>query len=145
MFSDKINCFPQFLKKAFYDHDISKLKLDINKTQTQILMLVSVNREKSMSEISLMTGMEKSSFTRSVERLVKKGFVTRNPSKSDRRIIQLSLTNKGSKAAKSIKNDFDGHLESLISGFSEEEKKEFFASLETVSGYVNKILTSEKK
>ena len=145
MFSDKISCFPQFLKKAFYDHDLLKLKLDINKTQTQILMLVNTNRERSMSEISLMTGLEKSSFTRSVDQLVKNGFITRNPSENDRRIIQLSLTNKGIKAAKTIKNDFERYLESLISGFSEEEKMEFFGSLETVSQYINKILTSEKK
>jgi DNA-binding MarR family transcriptional regulator len=140
MFRDKITIFPQFIKKVFYEHDISKLNLDINKTQTNILMFINENNDKSMSEISLMTGLEKSSFTRSVDYLVQNGFITRNSSGIDRRIIKLSLTNKGTKAAKHINNDFDIYLDSLISNLSKKEKDEFFKSLITTSKYINKIL-----
>ncbi|HOD14729.1 MAG TPA: MarR family transcriptional regulator [Spirochaetota bacterium] len=140
MFHDRITYFPQFTKKVFNEHDISKLNLDINKTQTHILMCINENYEKSMSEISLMTGLEKSSFTRSVDCLVQNGFITRIALENDRRKIKLSLTNKGIKAAKRIKNDFDIYLDSLISDFSEKEKNEFFESLETISKYMNKIL-----
>lgn len=145
MFSDRVTIFPQFLKKVFYEHDISKLNLGINKTQTNILMFINENNEKSMSEISLMTGLEKSSFTRSIDYLVKNGFITRNPSENDRRIIKLSLTDKGIKAAKLIKNDFDMYLDSLISDFSKKEKDEFFESLTTISIYTNKILEGVKR
>jgi DNA-binding MarR family transcriptional regulator len=145
MFSYRINNFLQFIKKVFYDHDISKLNLGINRTQTNILMFVSENSEKSMSEISLMTGLEKSSFTRSVDYLVKNEFITRNSSENDRRIVKLSLTNKGIKAAKLIKNDFDDFLESLISDFSEKDKKDFFESLDGTSKYINRILDGKKK
>jgi DNA-binding MarR family transcriptional regulator len=144
MFRDKINHFPPFVKKVFYEHDISTLNLDINKTQTNILMHVSEYGEKSMSEISLMTGLEKSSFTRSADYLEKNGFITRNTSENDRRIITLSLTNKGIKAAKIIKDDYNLYLESLISDFSEKEKKDFFKSLAVVSKYMNKILEGNK-
>ncbi len=145
MFSYRINNFLQFIKKVFYDHDISKLNLGINRTQTNILMFVSENSEKSMSEISLMTGLEKSSFTRSVDYLVKNEFIARNSSENDRRITKLSLTNKGIKAAKLIKNDFDDFLESLISDFSEKDKKDFFESLDATSKYINRILDGKKK
>jgi DNA-binding MarR family transcriptional regulator len=144
MFINKISYFPQFIKKVFYDHDISELQLDINRTQTHILMSVCENSEKSMSEISLMSGLEKSSFTRSVDYLVKNGYIIRNYSENDRRIIVLSLTNKGIKAAKLIKNDFEVYLDSLISGFSEKEKNEFFESLTVVSKYMNRILEVRK-
>lgn len=140
MFHDRIIYFPQFTKKVFSEHDISRLNLDINKTQTHILMCINENHEKSMSEISLMTGLEKSSFTRSVDCLVQNGFITRIALENDRRKIKLTLTNKGIKAAKRIKNDFDIYLDSLISEFSEKEKNEFFESLETISKYMNKIL-----
>jgi DNA-binding MarR family transcriptional regulator len=145
MVRDRIAIFPQFIKKAFYEHDISKLNLDINKTQTNILMFINENNEKSMSEISLMTGLEKSSFTRSVDYLVQNGFITRNSSGNDRRIIKLSLTNKGNKAAKLIKNDFDIYLDSLMSNFSKKEKDKFFKSLTTISKYINKLLKVNKK
>lgn len=144
MFREKITFFPQFMKKVFYEHDISKLNLDINSTQTNILMNVREYGKKSMSEISLLTGLEKSSFTRSVDYLVKNGFITRNPSEKDRRIIKLSLTKKGIRAANLIRNDFDNYCETLIAEFSETEKQEFFESLTVVSKYMNKILEDKK-
>lgn len=145
MFRDKITVLPQFVKKVFYEHDISKLSLGINKTQTNILMFINENNEKSMSEISSMTGLEKSSFTRSVDYLVEHGFITRNPPENDRRKIKLSLTKKGIRAANVIKNDFDVYWDSLISDFSESEKKEFFESLNTMSDYMTKILARKQK
>jgi nitronate monooxygenase len=145
MFRNSLKVFPPFFKKVLYEYDISKLKLDINKTQTNILMLVDEHSEKSMSEISSMTGLEKSSFTRSADYLVKNGFITRNSPENDRRKIKLSLTNKGIKAAKLIKNDFNIYLDSLISDFSEKEKKEFFESMTTLSKYINKILKVNKR
>jgi nitronate monooxygenase len=145
MFRNSIKIFPRFLKKVLYGHNISKLKLDINKTQTNILMFVNEHSEKTMTEISLMTGLEKSSFTRSVDYLVKNGFITRNSPENDRRKVKLSLTTKGKRAAKLIKNDFDIYLDSLISDFSEKEKNEFFESLDTISKYINKILKVNKR
>lgn len=145
MFRDKIIHFPQFVKKVFYEHDISKLKLGINRTQTNILMHVSEYRDRSMSEISLMTGLEKSSFTRSVDCLVKNGFITRNSSVRDRRIITLSLTAKGDRAARIIKSDFNVYLESLVAEFSEKEKNDFLRSLSIVSEYMNKILEGNRR
>ncbi|HPS58085.1 MAG TPA: MarR family transcriptional regulator [Spirochaetota bacterium] len=143
MVRDRITVFPQFVKKIFYEHDISKLNLGINKTQTNILMFINENNEKSMSEISLITGLEKSSFTRSVDYLVRNGFITRNSPENDRRIIKLSLTKKGIKAANLIRNDFDVYWESLISDFSEKEKTEFLESLAAISKYMNKILAGK--
>lgn len=145
MFRDRITVLLQFVKKVFYEHDISILDLGINKTQINILMFIDENKEKSMSEISCMTGLEKSSFTRSVDYLVDNGFITRNSPQNDRRKITLSLTAKGSKITKLIRNDFDAYLESLITDFSEEEKDDFFQSLAVVSKYMNKILERKKR
>lgn len=145
MFRDRITIFPQFIKKLFYEHDISKLNLDINNTQINILMFINESNEKSMSEISLMTGLEKSSFTRSVDYLVKNGFITKNSPDNDRRKINLSLTNKGLKSVKLIQKDFDDYLDSLISDFSEDEKNEFFESLDVISKYMNKISARKKR
>ncbi|HPS59325.1 MAG TPA: MarR family transcriptional regulator [Spirochaetota bacterium] len=145
MFHDSIKVFPQFIKKVLHEHDISELKLDINKTQTKILMFVYENTEKSMSEISLMTSLEKSSFTRSVDYLVKNGFLVKNSPEKDRRKIHLSLTGKGTSAARLIKNDLDIYFESLLSDFSGKEKTEFFESLNSVLKYINQILDGHKR
>jgi len=140
VFSDKISNFLPFIKKIFYEHEVSQMNLDINKTQINILMFVCENSGKFMSEISLLTGLEKSSFTRSVDHLVKNKFVKKNYSENDRRKISLSLTGKGKRVSELVKNDFNNYLESLISDFSGEERKEFMTSLDVVSKYISKIL-----
>jgi DNA-binding MarR family transcriptional regulator len=145
MFHESIKVFPQFIKKVLREHDISKLNLDINSTQTKILMFVYESNDKSMSEISSMAGLEKSSFTRSVDYLVNNGFLLKNSPENDRRIINLSLTDKGIKAAKLIKCELDIYLDSLISDFPDKEKEEFLKALNTVTKYVNKMLECNKK
>jgi len=140
MFRDSIKVLPMFVQKAIYEHDISHLNLSINSTQTLILMFVNENSGKSMSEISSLTGLEKSSFTRSVDYLVNNGLVAKNYPPYDRRTIHLSLTARGCRAADLIRNDFDCYLDSLIAHFSEGEKAEFLSSLEILSRYMQKIV-----
>ena len=143
MLRNVVTILPQFVKKLFYDHDISKLGLGINKTQTNILMFIDENNDKSMTEISSITGLEKSSFTRSVDYLVENGFIEKNPQMQDRRVITLSLSRKGIKAAQVIREDFDSYCESLLSCFSAEEREEFLSSLATVSRYVHRLMDGE--
>ena len=66
---ESLKDLPQFVRKLFYEKDISKLNLDINLTQTTILMFLDSNKNKSKSELSKMVGLKKSSFTRSVDYL----------------------------------------------------------------------------
>ncbi len=140
MFREFVKLFPQFVQKTIYEHDISHLKLPINTTQTRILMLVSENKESPMCEISAMTGLEKSSFTRSVDHLVQNGLIVKIYPEHDRRITRLALTAKGSKAAERIVRDFDSYLGSIIAHLSETEKAEFIDALRTMSLYMRKII-----
>lgn len=144
MFHDNIKVFPQFIKKILREHDLSGLALNINTTQTEILMFIYENSDKTMSELSSMVGLDKSSFTRSVDSLVNRGFITKKDNHLDKRKIYLSLTDTGLAAAKGIKDEYDNYLESLLSGFSKEEKADFLFSLNTVSKYINKIIDMDK-
>lgn len=136
-----IKDFPQFVRKLFYEHDISKSNLKMNLTHTNILMFLDSNQGKSMSELSNLVGLEKSSFTRSVDYLVINGFIKRTYSKEDRRKVNISFTEKGRKAVKLIKNDWNEYFESLVSKLSAHEKKEFSEAIQMVSKYINKILS----
>lgn len=140
MLNESIKLFPRFIKKVLYEHDISGLNLDINRTQTKILMLVYEYTERPMFEISLMAGLDKSSFTRSVDYLVKNGFLDKKPPEKDRRKIFLSLTDKGLNAAQLITRDLDFYFESMLEDFSKEERSEFTRSMDTVLRYINRIL-----
>lgn len=142
---ESIKDLPQFVRKLFYENDISKLNLDINLTQTNILMFIDSNKNKSMSELSKMVGLEKSSFTRSVDYLVGNNFLKRNYSNEDRRKITVSFTEKGLKAVRLIKNDWNEHFRSLVSTLSAEEQEEFSDAIKIVSKYVQQMLSGSKK
>ncbi len=137
---ESIRDLPQFVRKLFYENDISELNLDINLTQTIILMFLDSNKNKSMSELSKLVGLEKSSLTRSVDYLEGRKFIKRNYSSEDRRKITISFTEKGLKAVKLIKDDWNEHFRSLVSTLSAEEQKEFSDAIKTVSKYVQQML-----
>lgn len=134
---------PQFIQKVLYGHDISHLNLAINTTQTRILMFVSDHPGRSMSEISFLIGLEKSSFTRSVDHLLKLGFLTKQYPEHDRRKVTLALTKKGERAAERIRDDFDAYFESIISHFSEREKREFRETLSSLARFIDRIAKAQ--
>jgi DNA-binding MarR family transcriptional regulator len=142
---ESIRDLPQFVRKLFYENDISELNLDINLTQTIILMFLDSNKNKSMSELSKLVGLEKSSFTRSVDYLEERKFIKRNYSGEDRRKIIISFTEKGLKAVKLIKDDWNEHFRSLVSTLSAEEQKEFSDAIKTVSKYIQQMLRRPRK
>ncbi len=140
MLQDNIRNLTEFIKKVLSHQDPLILGLDINRTQTNILMTVDGNKDKSMTEISEIIGLEKSSFTRSVDHLVKTGFLIRNRIETDRREINLELTDKGIDTIEIIRKELDDYLLSLLENFSDKEKNEYLKSLQIVSKYIDKML-----
>ena len=88
---NNLKTLPMLVKNIFYSTDTSSLNLDINKTQEAILMAIKDHQNKSMKEISRFIGLEKSSYTRSVDILVEKGYLEREINKFDKRKIHLLL------------------------------------------------------
>ncbi len=128
-----------FIKFTFNDLDISQLNLDINKTQRSVLMCIFDNSDKTMNEISYLVGLEKSSFTRSVENLINIGYLNRNSDLNDRRKIYLALTEKGMEIAIAINKIADKHFGDMLLKLTDTEQNEFIAALETVSKYIKKF------
>ena len=136
---NNLKTLPMLVKNIFYSTDTSSLNLDINKTQEAILMAIKDHQNKSMKEISNLIGLEKSSYTRSVDILVEKGYLEREINKFDKRKIHLLLTNKGINAAKAIDEIMDIHLDIICNNFNIHEKEEFIKALGIVSQYSIKI------
>ena len=136
---NNLKFLPMLVKNIFYSTDTSSLNLEINKTQEAILMSIKDHQNKSMNEISRFIGLEKSSYTRSVDILVEKGFLEKENNKIDKRKIHLSLTEKGKNATKAIDEIMDIYLENICSNFTANEKNEFINALHIVSQYSLKI------
>ena len=76
-------------------------------SQTQCFLIVEIGRRpgSSVKELAEILRMDKSAISRSVEELVQKGLVERNPSKEDRRYVELCLLPKGQERFEKIEHD----------------------------------------
>lgn len=71
---------------------------DISVTDMHIIEAIGIKEQKTMSIIAKALNVTMGTLTIGVNGLVKKGYVVRNRSEKDRRIVYASLTQKGKSA-----------------------------------------------
>jgi DNA-binding MarR family transcriptional regulator len=76
-------------------HDHALIKVDLTVRQGMILVSCTLGEARTQAELARIYGLEASSINRLVNRLVKKGFVHRRRSKTDRRQIFIEITPAG--------------------------------------------------
>ncbi|MGA9188094.1 MAG: MarR family transcriptional regulator [Methanosarcina sp.] len=81
-------------EQTFQKKIIGKFK-ELSKNQPMVIKIIGMEGEIMPSTIGKYTGMEKSSLTRMVDDLEKKGMVFRKTDPEDRRKVLVSLTDKG--------------------------------------------------
>jgi DNA-binding MarR family transcriptional regulator len=120
----KLDDLSNFRREISRSLDTSTLNLSINKTQKQVLMAILRTTENNMTDLSEQIGLEKSTLTRTVDSLIEEGLVTRSSGIQDRRTITCALTERGQAIANQLDQLMRGHLESILSGLSENERIE---------------------
>ena len=106
---NKVQQFREYTRELEYHLD------NINQTdcchctvsKTECFLIVEIGRKPGIciKELAGLLKIDKSGVSRSVEELVKKGFVTREPSKTDRRSVVLQLTESGKAGFEKIEKD----------------------------------------
>lgn len=76
-------------------HDKALAAFGITTRQMNLLATCMETSDCTPAELARLNGIEVSSVTRMVDRLVEKGFLTRTHSEEDRRQVNLSVTGKG--------------------------------------------------
>ena len=78
-------------------------------TLAQCHALVEIGRVKiiSLKELSIILAIDMSTTSRTVDGLVKKGYVQRIPSREDRRSVEISLTESGFEIFETIESNND--------------------------------------
>jgi len=94
--SDFLILVPLLNKKILRESELYKLD-DLYPSHVQILLLLSKNKQLTMSEISREIHVINSNLTPLVDKLIKLGYLKRQPSKKDRRVVHISLTASGKK------------------------------------------------
>lgn len=93
-------------------------------TLAQCHALVEIGRSNTISlkELSSILGLNISTMSRTVETLVKKELVSRSSSKTDRRSIDIQLTDKGLSIFDNIENKMDSEFKNIFEEISPEDQ-----------------------
>src|SRR5579864_621363 len=96
-------------------------ELGITSRQGNILFMVASGKCTQAAELARECGIDASAVTRLIDRLEKRGLLTRVRSTEDRRVVRLAQTPEGHAIAALIPTVYTGVLDSLFADFTAEE------------------------
>jgi DNA-binding MarR family transcriptional regulator len=109
-------------------------------TLPQGRMLVTLLRRGSVTqaEFGRILGLEKSWVSRSVDKLVQMGLVTRSTLEGDRRSVQLQLSDAGQVAAHEVQERMNAHASSVLQALPDNARERVIAALRELRGVLQK-------
>ena len=96
-------------------------ELGITSTQASILFMVASGKCLLAADLAREYGIDASAVTRLIDRLEKRGLLSRVRSSEDRRAVRLALTPEGLALAARMPAIFNSVIDKLLAGFTAEE------------------------
>lgn len=112
---------------------------DTSRGQGRVLALLNIQPEMSQKELGYLLGIRNQSISELVAKLEKAGYVTKEPSESDKRVMNVKLTEKGKEIAARSKEqtaDFTDVFDCL----SQEEQATLSEYLDRINAELEKEL-----
>ncbi len=127
----------------YFQHEFKEYH--IGHAQLRTLFFIAHNEGKTQKEIGEYLNLDKSSVTSQLQILEKNGYIRREKSKVDARKQVINSTKKTHQILPSIKQVLNGWTESILEGFTEEERSEIFAFLKKMrSNARNKLISIQE-
>lgn len=126
LISNIFNNYTQYMNKYLK-------KKDLTLSQTRILLVLALNNGISIDHLSKKTNIGKSSITKSVKILEKKGFLTKEINPKDNRKKIIKITKKGKNIQKEALKINDEIENTIISKIGENEIKTLKKQLNTLN------------
>jgi len=101
-------------------------ELGISYTQMFILSYIKRNEGVSLKKLAATIGITSSAATQQVDNLVKKGFLVREQSNVDRRLLKICLAGKMDKRIEKLQTKYLDHLYAFFDVISDEELVEYY-------------------
>ena len=102
---------------------------DITNNDMHIIEAIGEKEPKNMSSVAKIMSVTVGTLTIAINSLVKKGYVHRERSEEDRRVVLISLTEKGRKANAHHMKFHDGMIQAVLKDLDEEQQKILVKSL----------------
>lgn len=140
-----LNFFLDNLRKVFYPEEWIHLDLELSKTELLTLLVVERHGEVIMSQIAEYIKIPLSTSTGLVNRLVRNGYLKRERSESDRRIVAIQLTDQGKSIVLDFQATISHYLEQVESVLTEEDRLVIYNVFLKVVDALNKQHVGEKE
>lgn len=101
---------------------------ELSKNQPRVIKIIGIEGKTTPSTIGNYTGMDRSSLTRMIDDLEKKGIVFRENDPEDRRKVLISLTDKGLEYC----DYFDKVINEILAVMDQYDVEDYLRSLETM-------------
>lgn len=108
---------------------------DISITEIHTLEAIGIDREKTMSEVAQSLNITLGTLTTCINKLIRKGYVERNRTEEDRRIVLIKLTQKGVDAYKKHEAFHNEMVHNSINNLNNEEKEILASSLNKIKDF----------
>lgn len=102
---------------------------DISVNDMHIIEAIGEKEPKNMSTVAKIMSVTVGTLTIAINSLVKKGYVHRERSEEDRRVVLISLTEKGRKANAHHRRFHDGMIQAVLKDLDEDQQKVLVKSL----------------
>ena len=111
---------------------------DISNNDMHIIEAVGIEEPRNMSTVAAKLMVTVGTLTTAVNSLVKKSYINRVRSEKDRRIVLLSLTEKGRRAYDHHRRFHEEMIKAVMTNLSEEEANVLVKVLKNVSDFFKK-------
>lgn len=112
---------------------------DLSITEIHTIEAIGMTGQKSMSEIAAQLDITTGTLTTAIDKLIKKGYVIRNRSDVDRRIVYIALTKRGKLAYRIHESFHYKMVRSVITDLTEEEVQALIKGLNSLNTYLKKV------
>lgn len=109
---------------------------DISNNDMHIMEAIGVDELKNMSEIARKLSVTVSTLTTNMNGLEKKGYIIRERSRTDKRVVHVKLTDKGRKAFFHHRDFHKKMIRAIVKDLSDEEMEALYRCLMNLSSFL---------
>lgn len=110
---------------------------DISNNDMHIIEAVGIDEPRNMSDIAKRLGVTVGTLTTNMNGLEKKGYIIRQRSETDKRVVYITLTERGRKAFFHHRDFHRNMIKSVVVGLDDEEKRLLYRCLKKLDAFFN--------
>ncbi len=122
----------RFERELFFQN-VSSCCNGVSLPQCHALLEIENQDNITVTELSEKLTLEKSTVSRTVDNLVKKGYLQREIPEENRRTVKLQLTEEGEKTCENINWNNNHFISEVMHSLTEEEQTEFIRLFEKIT------------